>query len=661
LRTALQTISNLAPMRRILLLCWLVALLQLVLPVQAQDGFGVFGPEDIEVDFPNFVVAGVPVTATFTIVDDSLRAEYGNTALYTMVNGQRVVLDFALGKATTEVSFDRPEPFSAKIEGFAYVKEVNPMPLWLSILPPLVAIVLALVFKEVIISLFVGLFFGASCIGYYSGGFSGMAGGFFRVLDTYIIGALNDWGHLAVILFSLFIGAIVAVVSKNGGMQGVVNRISKKATTPRSGQLTAWGMGIAIFFDDYANTLVVGNTLRPVTDRLRISREKLSYIVDSTAAPVAAIAFITTWIGAQLGYIEDGLAVINSGGDQIVMGSYAVLVNSLAYSFYPILTLVFIFMLVWTKRDFGPMLKAERRARGGEILLVSEDETSNHELSEFKPLAGTPQRSFNAVIPILVVILGTITGLLVTGWDAAVWSDESLGFFRKLSATIGNSDSYSALLWASLSGLTVAFVLTLSQRLLTINQTVESTFNGFKSMMSPMAILVLAWSLAAITEQMHSADFLTQLVGDKVPFWLIPAITFVLAALVAFSTGSSWGTMAILYPMMLPMAWTVCEAAGCSPEVAQSIFFHVVSAVIAGSVLGDHCSPISDTTILSSLSCSVNHIAHVNTQLPYALTVGGVAIVLSVLAAAIGINGLLLMPVGILMLLGVIRFFGKTV
>lgn len=648
-------------MRAIVWFCCFVGFLTAAMPAQAQQGFGVFGPEDLEVDFPDFVVSGVPVTATFKIVNDSLLAEYGNTPLYTMVNGQRVILEFDQGKATTEVTFDRKEPFSVKLEGFAYVKEVNPMPLWLSVLPPLVAIVLALVFKEVIISLFIGLFFGASCVGFYSGGFAGMAGGLFRVLDTYIIGALNDWGHLAVVLFSLFIGAIVAVVSKNGGMLGVVNRISKRATTPRSGQLTAWGMGIAIFFDDYANTLVVGNTLRPVTDRLRISREKLSYIVDSTAAPVAAIAFITTWIGAQLGYIEDGIAVINSGGEQIAMGSYAVLVNSLTFSFYPILTLIFIFMLIWTKRDFGPMLKAERRARSGEVSHNQTDESNAHELSEFQPQPGTPQRPFNAIVPIVIVILGTITGLLYTGWDTSVWSDESLGFFRKLSTTIGKSDSYTALLWASLAGLTAAFVLTISQRLLTINQTVESTFNGFKSMLSPMAILVLAWSLAAITEQMHSADFLTQLVGDKVPFWLIPAMTFVLAALVAFSTGSSWGTMAILYPMMLPMAWTVCEAAGCPPEVAQSIFFHVVSAVLAGSVLGDHCSPISDTTILSSLSCSVNHMAHVNTQLPYALTVGSVAILLSVLAAAMGISGLILMPVGVLLLFVVIKLVGREV
>ena len=180
-------------------------------------------------------------------------------------------------------------------------------------------------------------------------------------------------------------------------------------------------------------------------------------------------------------------------------------------------------------------------------------------------------------------------------------------------------------------------------------------------MLGAIAILVLAWSLAAITEQMHSAEFLTSLITGNVPYWLIPALTFILAALVAFSTGSSWGTMAILYPLMLPLSWTVCEAAGCDPTLSESIFYHVVSAVLAGSVLGDHCSPISDTTILSSLATSTNHIAHVNSQLPYALTVGGVAVLLAVVSAFAGINGLWLMPVGVLLLYGIIRFVGKVV
>jgi Na+/H+ antiporter NhaC len=649
-------------MRRIMLFCFVAAMFGVSGLVRAQHDFGVFGTEDIAVDFPDFVVAGVPVTASFTIVDDSLLAEYGNTPLYTMVNGERIILEFSQGKATTEVTFDRPEPFSVKLEGFAYVKEVNPMPLWLSVLPPLVAIVLALVFREVLLALFAGIFFGASVVGFYSNGFSGMAGGLFRVIDTYIINALNDWGHLAVILFSLFIGAIVAVVSKNGGMMGVVNRISKYATSPRSGQLTAWGMGIAIFFDDYANTLVVGNTLRPVTDRLRISREKLSYIVDSTAAPVAAIAFVTTWIGAQLGYIDDGIAMINEGGSKMEMGSYAVMVNSLSYSFYPILTLVFIFMLVWMKRDFGPMLRAERSARSQSRTIENQSsENQNHELKALEPAEGAPQKAYNAIIPIGVVIFGTIAGLLVTGWSAETWTDDELSFFRKLSVIIGQSDSYTALLWSSLSGLLVAFALSLGQKLLSAADLIETAFNGFKTMLGAVAILVLAWSLAAITEQMHSAEFLTSIIDGKVAYWLIPALTFTLAALVAFSTGTSWGTMAILYPLMLPLAWTVCETAGCSPEVTQHIFFHVVSAVLAGSVLGDHCSPISDTTILSSMACSVNHIAHVNTQLPYALTVGAVAITLSIVSAAFDLNGLLMMIFGIGILYGFIRLVGKTV
>lgn len=578
-----------------------------------------------------------------------------------MINGQEEWLIFKHGKATTQVSFDRKEPFSFKIANAAFVRDVNPMPLWLSVLPPLIAIVLALVFKEVIVSLFVGIFFGASCVGYYADGTTGLATGFFRVIDTYIINALNDWGHLAVILFSMFIGGIVAVVSRNGGMMGVVNRLVKWATTPRSGQLTTWAMGVAIFFDDYANTLVVGNTLRPITDKLLISREKLAYIVDSTAAPVAAIAFITTWIGAQLGYIESGIDLINTTGDHINMSSYAVLVNSLAYSFYPLLTLIFILIIIFTGRDYGPMLKAERKARAGEDRHEKAHSAGAAELEALNPDEDTPQRAFNAIIPIAVVILGTVTGLLVTGYSSEVWGDEGLGLFQKLALTIGDSDSYTALLWASLSGLTVAIILTVSQGLMSLSNTLEAVFTGFKTMLSAVAILALAWALAALTEQMHSAHFLTGIISGNVPYWLVPAMTFVLAALVAFSTGSSWGTMAILYPLMLPLSWAVCQTEGCPPDVAHSIFFHVVSAVLAGSVLGDHVSPISDTTILSSLSTSVNHMAHVNTQMPYALTVGAVAVVLSVVSAAFSISSLLLLPVGVVVLYGVVRAVGKVV
>lgn len=237
------------------------------------------------------------------------------------------------------------------------------IPGWLALLPPLIAIALALLFKEVLSSLFIGIFVGAATMGYYLEGFSGIFTAFLTVLDHYILSALANPEHLSIILFSVLIGSIVALISKNGGMLGVVNRLVRFAQNRKSGMLTTYFLGIAIFFDDYANTLVVGNTMRPVTDKLKISREKLAYIVDSTAAPIAAVAFITTWIGAELSYISDGVEKIQiETGEVITESAYGIFMNSLAYSFYPIFTLFFVFFIIQKGKDFGPMLKAERKA-----------------------------------------------------------------------------------------------------------------------------------------------------------------------------------------------------------------------------------------------------------------------------------------------------------
>lgn len=533
------------------------------------------------------------------------------------------------------------------------------IPLWLSVIPPLVAILIALLFKEVISALFLGIFCGAGILGAYQDGIAGVFTGFFKVITNYIVGALNDWGHLAVILFSLLIGGVVAVISKNGGMQGVVNKIAQRATTPKSGQMATYLLGIGIFFDDYANTLVVGNTMRPITDRLKISREKLAYIVDSTAAPVAALAFVTTWIGAELGYIQDGIKNIAGAGDAIQAGAYSVFLSSLQYSFYPVLTLIFIFMLIRMGKDFGPMFSAEQKAREAALIEGTETNTiDNDELKHFDPKQGVKIRPINAILPIITIILGTIIGLAVTGYNADVWLS-SKGVFLKISETLGAADSYTALLWASMSGLVVAIGLSVGQKLLSLQESFDAMATGFKAMISAVIILTLAWSLAAVTEEMHTAEFLSQLLSDSLAPWVIPAITFVLAALIAFSTGTSWGTMAILYPLALPASWSVCMAAGMSPAESMPIFYNVVSCVLAGSVLGDHCSPISDTTILSSLASSCNHIAHVKTQMPYALTVGGIAIGLGTIPAAFGIPTWALYPVCIALLYLVIKRFGK--
>ncbi len=574
------------------------------------------------------------------------------------------------------------------------------IPLWLSIIPPLIAIILALIFKEVIISLFAGVVSGAFIIGgmrvdslYW------MFTSFLESLTTFVINALTDSGHMSVIVFSLLIGAMVALISRNGGMKGVVLSLSKYARSPRSSQFITWLLGVAIFFDDYANTLIVGNTMRSVTDKFKISREKLAYIVDSTAAPVSAVAFITTWIGAELGYIEKGIQTLENF--QYDSSAYSIFLASLKYSFYPILTLAFILIIIYTKRDFGPMLKAEIRARTtGKVSNKKEGKNKTEEVEDLSPVEGAVPKWYNAAIPVLVVILMTIFGLMDTGMSSSqsalessgvemtssswgtTWKNinllsleseeleihlaknpeglsaeatsliaggtlagaknqvhekiSTIGLGRKLGTLIGNSDSYIALLWASLSGVIIAMFLTLFRRIMTIEESVNTILAGFKTMLPALIILALAWALADVTSAIHTKDFLTSALSGKLNPYMLPAIIFILAALISFSTGSSWSTMAILYPIAIPATWELCMAAGIEPTMAYELLLNVISIVLAASVLGDHCSPISDTTILSSLASDCNHIDHVRTQLPYAITVGVASLICAVLSTLLG-------------------------
>ena len=574
------------------------------------------------------------------------------------INGTTKLLDVdEQGVSFINLSLNNTTTLSVSTGTDTLTATIEVIPLWLSIIPPLLAIILALVFKEVVTSLIIGIFSGVLITQFYATTFlPALLLSFTKTIDTYILNSLNDSGHLSIIVFSTLIGGMVSVISKNGGMQGVVNRISKYATTAKSGQLATWLLGIAIFFDDYANTLIVGNTMRPITDRLNISREKLAYLVDSTAAPIAAIAFITTWIGAELGYIESGIETIEGLNESV----YSIFISSLAYSFYPIFALLFMLILILRERDFGPMYLAEKQARLGN----NDDKRAvikNEDLDEFTAKEGIAHKSYNAIIPVAMVIIGAIIGLVYTGWDQSVMDDQTLSFGRKISTVIGNADSYKALLWASLAGLLTAIALSVTQKLMNIHQSVNAAIGGFKTMLTAIIILVLAWSLAIVVEDLHTADFLTSLMSNNVSPYFVPTLTFLLAAVVAFSTGSSWGTMAILYPLMLPSSWAICLAAGLPEAETLSIFHNVVACVLAGAVLGDHCSPISDTTILSSLASSCNHINHVRTQMPYALTVGAVAVVFGTIPAAYGVPFWITIPIGIITLYLVIGKFGKKI
>lgn len=517
------------------------------------------------------------------------------------------------------------------------------IPAWLSILPPLIAIGMALVFKRVVPALFLGVWLGA----WMAAGFSltGLFVGTLETIEIYILNALANESHVAIILFSLMIGGMVGIISKNGGTYGIVERIIGWAQTPKRGQLATGGLGIGMFFDDYANTLIVGNTMRPVTDRLRISREKLAYIVDSTAAPIACVALVTTWIGYQVGLVGTAVEMID-GYDE---GAYSIFLNSLAYSFYPWLALFFVFVVAFSGRDFGPMARAEIRARTtGELLgpNANVDETASEDNDELAPKEDVPLRAYNAIIPILVLVGGVLGGLYVTGEGDTIQD------------IIGSADSYTALLWGSLLGVLAAAGLSIGQRLLSLEETVEAWYGGLKSMLFAMIILILAWALSDITEVLHTADYLVSILGTTLAPGIVPAIVFILAAATAFATGSSWGTMGILMPLVVPLVWAVLQANNMASPEHYHIMYSSVSCVLAGSVWGDHCSPISDTTILSSMASGCDHIDHVRTQLPYALSVGAVAIGIGTIPAGFGFPWWLSLAIGAGLLWAAMHFFG---
>jgi Na+/H+ antiporter NhaC len=519
---------------------------------------------------------------------------------------------------------------------------------WVAIVPPLLTIAVALTIKRVIPALFIGIWVGAWVINDF--GLVGIWTGLLDTFQVFVANALSNPDHAAIVLFSMMVGGMVSIITRNGGMQGIVNHIVAWADSARHACIATWALGVAIFFDDYANTLVVGNTMRPVTDSMRVSRAKLAYIVDSTAAPVACIAVVTTWIGYEIGLIGDSLSKMEGLDTE----AYLLFLNTLPYSFYPILAIIFVFMVASSGRDFGPMLESERRAQ---LHGSDHDEpvrTSAQEVESLTAIKGKPQRAFNAFIPVLVMVFGVVIGLYVTGMEASADIAEPT-----LKDIIGNANSYTALMWASLCSMMTAAVLSMSQKILSLEEVVNAWVHGVGAMLMAMIILILAWSLGEVTDILKTAEFLTSILGDTLPVFLLPTIVFILAAIAAFATGSSWGAMGILFPLVMPLTWAVMTAQGQAGPEHMHILYSSISAILAGAVWGDHCSPISDTTILSSLASGCDHIEHVRTQLPYALTVGGTAILFGSLMTALGSPWWLGISIGLVVLWLILRFYGK--
>ena len=523
----------------------------------------------------------------------------------------------------------------------------------LSLLPPLVAILFALLFRQVILALLAGVWLGS----FFMSGY-GIVPSLLRIVDHYVVQTLAGPGegadHISIIVFTLLLGGMVGITSRMGGMQGIVDRVSRLATTPRRGQFAVWLMGVIIFFDDYTNTLIVGNSTRPLTDRLRVSREKLSYIVDSTAAPITALAVITSWIGFEISLINQSFTAIG-----IERNPLTTFVASLPYSFYPILAVLFVLFVVLSGRDYGAMYRAERRARTtGKVSSDSAVPLSNIDSESVQPAKGVTPHWLNGIIPVTVVIAVTFIGLWKTGATSlAETGREDAGFLEALK----ESDSFRALLWGSFSGCLAAAFLAVTRRLLSLQETMSSWVNGMRSMLMAFIILVLAWCIGKVCAELQTADYLVHSLSDILSPRFLPLIIFLLAMGISFSTGTSWGTMSILIPIVIPLVYGTAQTVGLEGPVFERVLLASIAAILSGAVFGDHCSPISDTTIMSSMSSSADHIDHVKTQLPYALTVGGTALVLGYLLTAVGLHPFISIALSIVLLLLVLRFFGRPV
>ncbi len=512
-----------------------------------------------------------------------------------------------------------------------------------SLVPPMTAILLAFATRQVLPSLFLSIWLGATMI-------RGMnpVEGFTATARDYIVGSIADPWNATILTVCITLGGLIGIITKSGGVKAVAERLAAKSKSPRGGQLATAALGFVIFFDDYANTLLVGNTMRPVTDRLRISREKLAYICDSTAAPVASIALISTWATYEMGLIRDVFSSMDTG-----VNVYEAFLKSIPFRFYSIISLFIVFTVILTGRDYGPMHRAERRARTtGDVTADGAAPLLADNLTEMNIRDGIPLRWYNAFVPLGIVVIAVIAGLYATGYRALMESGILVSPLM-IREIIGNANGAVSMLWAVFTGTIAAAVMTLPQKVLTLRDIVDGWFEGAKSMLPAVSILVLAWGIGRVCTDAGTAVYLVSALENRVLPGFIPAASFGIGCLIAFSTGTAYGTSAILMPVAVPLVH------GLSGGDAGSLLFATIGAIFTGAVFGDHCSPISDTTIMSSMACGADHLDHVATQIPYALTAAGLAVAAGFFPAAFGMHPFISICAGCAGAIIFVRVFGK--
>lgn len=544
---------------------------------------------------------------------------------------------------------------------------MDPSPVgWLCVVPPLITIALAIASKKVVFSLLVGIASSiivllptqsvyAECVGetftqqdywqYVTTQFIS------QFAEQHLWQSLIDSDHLRVFVFTVLLGMQIALIHRSGGMKGIVYWARPLARSRRGGQLLTWMLGLIVFIDDYANTLLLGSTMRPITDRLRISREKLAFLVDSTAAPVSGLALISTWVATEMSTMEEGFASANV---DIGTNTLTLFIQTIPYRFYILYALAFVFLCALLGRDYGPMLRAERKAAESEPA-----PPEGQSASDQKP------RAFNAILPIFVTVAVVVGLIAMTGkTSSGVEAFPQLSDWQQWGSVIGQGDSYLALVYGAAAGFAVILMLISVQSELRSHDIKQAAIGGAVHVFPALVILWLAWTLSALTGEgfLSTGQFLANEISQlNVPVAIMPTVIFVLASAIAFSTGTSWGTMTILMPIAIPLVYgLISNDLGEAPAPDHYLLIASVGSVLAGAIFGDHCSPISDTTILSSRSSDCDHIAHVRTQIPYAMTIGTVAILCGTLPAGYGVPSIYLLPIGLASMIFVLLFIGRT-
>lgn len=529
----------------------------------------------------------------------------------------------------------------------------------MTILPPLVSIVLAFITRNVIVSLFLGTFSG--CVILNLNGFNIFSAIFQGAIDfTYrALEVLSDPWNAGIILQVLVIGGVIHLVAKMGGAKAIAEALARKAKTVKSVQLTTWLLGLAVFFDDYANALIVGPIMRPVTDKLGISRAKLAFIIDATAAPIAGLAIISTWIGLEIGLIGDAFSSIGINVD-----GFSVFLQTIPYRFYNILILVFVFITAITLREFGPMLSAEKKARKAlkREALLERVEKIEKTHSELEPKEGVKLSIWNAIIPIGTLVFSSLIGFYYSGYSSVMNGADVVAkeifinapfSFSAIQEAFSNADASVVLFQGALLASLVAIIMSVCKKIFTISEAIETWIEGMKGLLITGVILVLAWSLSSVIKELGTAAYLVSVLQFAIPKFLLPSIIFILGSIIAFATGTAYGTMGILMPLAVPLAYAI------NPDM--SFIVACTSGVLTGAIFGDHCSPISDTTILSSTGAGCDHIEHVRTQICYSLFVGAITIIFGYIPAGFGVSIWIILPVAIIALIAITFMVSKKI